>query len=189
MAITTAQIHAAANQIDKEGKRPTLAGVRTVLGGGSFSTIQEAMKTWKRVEDDEAIEASPVPSDLSDAADTLIAKLWEIGEKLAAEALDHERETFQEQLQQADQTRDDAVSAADEIAEELAKSYAEIGKQYEEIYALREKLEATEKRATAHSQAHLIAEGLAEERAKTIKTLEHLLSKQRPKAAPAAKKV
>jgi beta-phosphoglucomutase-like phosphatase (HAD superfamily) len=121
MAITTAQIHQAANQIDKEGKRPTLAGVRTVLGGGSFSTIQEAMKTWKRAEDEEAVEASPVPTDLADAAETMIAKLWEIGEKLAAEALDHERNSFHEELFQANEARDDAVSAADDIAEEMSK--------------------------------------------------------------------
>ena len=47
MAITTADIHAAADRIAGAGQQPTLAAVRSALGGGSFTTISEAMKSWK----------------------------------------------------------------------------------------------------------------------------------------------
>ena len=47
MAITTADIHAAADRIAEAGQQPTLAAVRSALGGGSFTTISEAMKGWK----------------------------------------------------------------------------------------------------------------------------------------------
>ncbi|MBK5936828.1 DNA-binding protein, partial [Halorhodospira halophila] len=36
MAITTEQIHAAADAITARGERPTLTAVRRELGGGSF---------------------------------------------------------------------------------------------------------------------------------------------------------
>lgn len=36
MAITTQDIHAAADRLAAEGQQPTLAAVRSSLGGGSF---------------------------------------------------------------------------------------------------------------------------------------------------------
>ena len=47
MALTVAQIHQAADEIDAEGQRPTLAAVRKRLGSGSFTTISEAMASWR----------------------------------------------------------------------------------------------------------------------------------------------
>lgn len=47
MAITKQDIHAVADQIAADGGSPTLAAVRRVLGGGSFTTISEAMQEWK----------------------------------------------------------------------------------------------------------------------------------------------
>jgi hypothetical protein len=43
MAITIQDIHAAADKIADAGEAPTLAAVRKALGGGSFTTISEAM--------------------------------------------------------------------------------------------------------------------------------------------------
>ena len=44
MAITRERIWTAADQLDAEGDRPTLAAIRKKLGGGSYSTISEAMR-------------------------------------------------------------------------------------------------------------------------------------------------
>lgn len=44
MAITTLDIHAAADKIAAQGVAPTLAAVRSALGGGSFTTIERAME-------------------------------------------------------------------------------------------------------------------------------------------------
>lgn len=48
MAITTNDIHTAANTLVARGKKPTLAAIRAELGTGSFSTIGEGIKTWKQ---------------------------------------------------------------------------------------------------------------------------------------------
>ena len=53
MAITLEQIHATASQLHEQGIKPTLAEVRKALGGGSFTTISEAMKSWRQVHQDE----------------------------------------------------------------------------------------------------------------------------------------
>ena len=47
MAITAEQIFAVADELDAAGQNPTLAAVRKILGGGSFTTISEAMTEWK----------------------------------------------------------------------------------------------------------------------------------------------
>lgn len=44
--ITTERVHAAADTLAAQGESPTLMAVRQQLGGGSFSTISNAMKIW-----------------------------------------------------------------------------------------------------------------------------------------------
>lgn len=39
MAITIQQIHATADQLQEQGIKPTLAEVRKILGGGSFTCM------------------------------------------------------------------------------------------------------------------------------------------------------
>ena len=44
MPLTAEQIHTAADALVEAGERPTLAAVRRAVGGGSFTTISEAMQ-------------------------------------------------------------------------------------------------------------------------------------------------
>ena len=45
MALSASEIPVIADQLDAAGTTPTLAAVRRALGGGSFTTISEAMQT------------------------------------------------------------------------------------------------------------------------------------------------
>ena len=49
MALTIQQVHNTADQLQEQGIKPTLAEVRKALGGGSFTTISEAMKSPKGI--------------------------------------------------------------------------------------------------------------------------------------------
>jgi Plasmid replication region DNA-binding N-term len=64
MAITRESIWTAADQLDAEGDRPTLAAIRKKLGGGSYSTISEAMTEWHARRTQKAVQAEPVPEKL-----------------------------------------------------------------------------------------------------------------------------
>ena len=66
MAITKEQIFAVADELDAAGQNPTLASVRKQLGGGSFTTISEAMNEWRARK---ASQAAPIPQP-APAADT-----------------------------------------------------------------------------------------------------------------------
>jgi hypothetical protein len=54
----------APDQIDAEGDRPTLAAIRKKLGGGSYSTISEAMTEWHARRTQKTVQAEPVPEKL-----------------------------------------------------------------------------------------------------------------------------
>src|SRR3546814_11492606 len=57
MAITKEQIFAVADELDAAGQNPTLASVRKQLGGGSFTTISEALNEWRARQ---ASQAAPI---------------------------------------------------------------------------------------------------------------------------------
>jgi DNA repair exonuclease SbcCD ATPase subunit len=189
MAITTAQIHAAADQIDKEGKRPTLAGVRTVLGGGSFSTIQEAMKSWSSKGDEDETPAEPIPAEVADEGERLTAAIWQLAEKHAAAAYDAEREDLRKDLEDAKRETQDATAAADEEANKFSQAAEELEKAKEIIKDQINAIAIIEDSAKDQEGQIRYWMGLAEERAKTVKMLEQILSKRPKAAAPAAKKV
>lgn len=187
MAITTAQIHAAADQIDKEGKRPTLAGVRTVLGGGSFSTIQEAMKSWSSKGDDEEATAEPVPGEVCDEAERFTAALWQLAEKHAAAAFEVERGSHQAKCSQASAELSDAIQAADEQSGRAERLQNELDEAKETIRQQAIQIKIQLEDVKHHVAEHEKAEAISAERAKTIKTLEQLLNKKNGQPKPAAK--
>ena len=196
MAITTAQIHQAANQINKDGKRPTLAGVRAILGGGSFSTIQEAMKTWKSADDLNEIEATEVPEEITSAIEPMIAKVWELAEQIAGHKFDQKRNDHKRELFELMESRDDAIAAADE-QQQLNKDAEQIILQKNSAIKVLSNLDELQraeiaqlKAKNAELNASLTAEmSLTMELRKTIETLQTTLTHLKPIAIkPAPKK-
>ena len=62
MALTTEKIYAAADQLHADGVVPTQTKLREALGGGSFSTIGEALKSWKQAQqENEQLKRSDMP--------------------------------------------------------------------------------------------------------------------------------
>ena len=119
MPLTTEQIHQTAQELTEKGINPTLANVRSALGGGSFTTIGEALKTWKQAQkDNEKIKQVDIAPQIKDRADVLIGELWQNALDLADERLKLEREALAVAQQQAD-------AKVAEMAEALAQVEAE----------------------------------------------------------------
>jgi len=83
MAITREQIWAAADELDAAGQNPTLSAVRKAVGGGSFTTIQEAMAEWKarRASREASIQQEPAPQIITD-----LKLVWFSGNELSPRA-------------------------------------------------------------------------------------------------------
>ena len=95
MAITTEQIHATADQLAQQGIKPTQTNVREALGGGSFTTIAEALRTWRQEQETVTqLQAVVIPQDITDRTQTLTAQIWETAQALANERLAKEREAL-----------------------------------------------------------------------------------------------
>ncbi|MFK7161846.1 DNA-binding protein [Marinospirillum sp. MEB164] len=101
--ITPEQIHQVADRLQAEGTRPTLAAVRQALGGGSFTTISEAMKSWRaQVQEEHELALVQVPAALDERMEQLKRAAWEVAQQEAENRLKSEREALANQRQEMD---------------------------------------------------------------------------------------
>ena len=96
MAITREQILETASRLQAQGIKPTQTNVREALGGGSFTTIAEALREWRADQDQTAqLQQVVIPSDITDRTQVLIAQVWETAQTLANDRLVKEREALE----------------------------------------------------------------------------------------------
>ncbi len=160
MAITNADIHAAADRIAAEGQQPTLAAVRSALGGGSFTTISEAMKSWKAAQQ---AAAAPIreaaPAAVIERMGELAAEVWGVAIGMANDRLASEREALEATRQEMEQAQKEAAELADQVAADLDAARAQIDSQAE---ALKQAEAQAAQLAAAQEAAHTAQAALAE---------------------------
>ncbi|MFZ1899493.1 MAG: DNA-binding protein [Azonexus sp.] len=162
MAITKKSIFDAADALDAGGQRPTLAALRKAVGGGSFTTISEAMKDWWAVR---AVREAPAreqaPPVVGERLGVVADEIWALALQVAKERLASEREAFDAARAQAEQDKQEAVELADVVAAELEALQGKISvlesselaarqdaaTQREQLAASRERAAAAEARA------------------------------------------
>ncbi len=162
MAITKQAIFDAADALDAGGQRPTLAALRKAVGGGSFTTISEAMKEYWAVRAlREAPVLEPAPAVVGDRLSEVAGEIWALALQVANERLAAEREAFDAARAQAEQEKQEAVELADAVTAELETlqgkfSVLEEGERTarQEAVTQREQLAASRERAaTAEARA------------------------------------
>jgi len=122
MALTVEEIWQAADALDAEGTRPTLAAVRKKLGRGSFTTIQDAMTQWKQREQESRTASDrPPPAEVGERAHALAAELWVVALSTADRTLAGERERMAEQDAMLRTQLAEAAEAADELGAEVER--------------------------------------------------------------------
>lgn len=130
MAITTEQIIETANQLQAQGIKPTQTNVREKLGGGSFTTIAEALRLWRAEQDKTTqLQAVVIPSDITDKTSLLVAQIWETAQNLANDRLVAEREALshKEALINAE------IDESNKIIETLETEQAELTNQLDTL--------------------------------------------------------
>lgn len=127
MALTTEKIHATADQIVDLGERPTLARIRKALGGGSFTTISEAMQEWREKQTEEhALAEVEVPEAISERVDQLKAAAWEAAVAEAESRLSAERQSLGEAQAQAAGSVEEAEEAVQMLEGEAVEREHEL---------------------------------------------------------------
>ena len=168
MAITTQQIHAIADQLHEQGIKPTLAEVRKALGGGSFTTISEAMKSWRQDnQQEEQLRQVELPSSIAERLQTLGADMWQTAIDIANDRLVKEREAL-ESIKAKSQAETDE---AQEAVKTLESEQADLLEQLDEVTATAE--------ATAITAAQVTAE--RDMLTQTLSDTQHQLELERAK--------
>ena len=172
MAITTQQIHAIADQLHEQGIKPTLAEVRKALGGGSFTTISEAMKSWRQDnQQEEQLRQVELPSSIAERLQTLGADMWQTAIDIANDRLVKEREALDGIKAKAQAETDEAQEAV----KTLESEQADLLEQLDEVTATAE--------ATAITAAQVTAE--RDVLTQTLSDTQHQLELERAKTVAA----
>ena len=146
MAITTQQIHAIADQLHEQGIKPTLAEVRKALGGGSFTTISEAMKSWRQDnQEEEQLRQVDLPSGITERLQALGADMWQTAIDIANDRLVKEREALEGIKAKAQAETDEAQEAVKTLESEQANLLLEL----DEVTATAEAAAITSAQITA----------------------------------------
>ena len=125
MALTKDQILQAADQLAAAGTAPTLAAVRSAVGGGSYTTINEALKEWKAKQQAAVMPLrEPAPEGISKRLDEVGAEVWAIALELANARLTSEREALEATRVQLETAQQEATELADQLSAELEKLQA-----------------------------------------------------------------
>ena len=120
MAINREDIFRVADELDSAGQRPTLAAVRKVLGGGSFTTISEFMTEWRAGKAlKQAKLREPAPATVQDRLMELGAEVWGLAITLANARLDSERQALEATRLQVESEHQEAIELADQLSAEL----------------------------------------------------------------------
>jgi chromosome segregation ATPase len=136
MNTTTERIFAVADELDANGQSPTLAAVRKALGGGSYTTISQAMTEWKaRKAAKETLIREAAPQAIADLLGKFGMEVWAQALQMANGRLAAEREALEKARQEIEAQHQEAAELADQVSAELETAR-------QEAINLREQLQA-----------------------------------------------
>jgi chromosome segregation ATPase len=164
MAILKEKVFAAADELDRTGRNPTLALVRKALGGGSYTSISPWLSEWKanKAEKDSPVR-EPAPTALSSRLDKLGQEVWAIAMELANGRLAGERATLEAARFRFEAESRERVEMADQISVELESQKARTALLEASERAARVEADELRKQLSAVSERAAIAEARAVE--------------------------
>ena len=134
MTTAASRIFEIADELDAAGHNPTLASVRKALGGGSYTTISQAMNEWRAKK---AAKETPIreaaPQAITEFLDQLGMEIWAQALQLANGRLSAEREALEKARQEIEAQRQEAAELADLVSSELETARQEASSLREQL--------------------------------------------------------
>ena len=167
MAITKDDIFKAADEIKASGNPPTLAAIRKRVGGGSFTTISEAIKEWRGLSAPLAPIQEPAPDAITHSLAELGADIWATAIAMANDRLAKERESMEASRIEFEAARREAAELADQLSADLdterESSLAAMEMATADAATLQSRIDAAKQgEAEAQSQANAVSSKLDE---------------------------
>lgn len=127
MMVTRKQVFAAADELVASNENPTLAAVRRLVGGGSYSTISAWMAEWRAQNlAQQAPIREPVPSRIADQLAEVGAVLWASALSHASSRFETERTSLAEDRDRFEERMKEALVLAEGLTQELDESRVEV---------------------------------------------------------------
>ncbi len=168
MAATIDGVHDAAHKMNRDGLKPTYAGIRAIMGKVSYSVIAEGLRTWvpelPNVENPE-----PTPTDILQSAQSFGTRIWEAALATATKRadekviqvqshLDHTLDNLQSVIATADQASADneqLKSEAESLKAALSKCRNTLTARDKELIAAKSEIETLRRTIDQFSQSLL----------------------------------
>lgn len=167
MALTKEQIFQAADQLAEAGESPTLANVRKALGGGSFTTISEAMNEWKAKQQAASTPLrEPAPEAITSRLDEIGAEIWAVALDKANARLSSEREALETIRHQLEEAQQEATDLADQLSAELETLQANYKEAVNDLQEARAHLDQANRERVTLTRQLATTEARAEETTK-----------------------
>ena len=121
MATNKEKIFLIADELDRNGQIPTLALVRKQLGGGSFTTISQAVNEWKIKKAATAclLPSESVPQSVSDLIAELGTKMWSYSLDLAHKRFEAEHKSLENSRIELELGKVEAAELTEQVIGEL----------------------------------------------------------------------
>lgn len=157
--VTDDMIFDVADRLAANGEKVTNRAIWSAIGGGSMTTISQALRRWKEsqvLQVAQPVERAPLPAAIIDVLHGAAAQLWDAALAETKSELDQlalatnarvaeaqgerddtlaELQTTAEELEQVKAERDSALADADDKAQQLAASATEIARLQAELNA------------------------------------------------------
>lgn len=187
MAITKQQIFAAADQLDAAGLNPTLSAIRKAVGGGSFTTVSEAMAEWKALK---AARTRPAreaaPESIAQRLSELGADIWAAAVELSHSRLASERTALEQERIELEAAKAEAASLADALSVELEEAKALLVAARQAEQAAQARAAQLQSEAAAAAERAAVAEAKATESARRADDLNAELGRMHTQQAQQA---
>jgi chromosome segregation ATPase len=159
MPLIQEEIWTVAEQLQEQGQRPTLAAVRGKLGGGSYTTISEALKVWreKKREVEEA-KVIPPPESVVSSTRALVSQIWDQAQKAAQGQLEEQHKALKEAKSRFQKEQQELTLLADSLSAELEAAKNNLEKIRSEAESKQAQLQGElqeERRRLSEAKEHL----------------------------------
>ncbi len=161
--VTDETVFEIADQLTANGEKVTNRAVWSAIGGGSMTTISQALRRWKErqvLQVTQPIERTPLPAALVDVLQNAAAQLWEAAQAETKSELEQLAQATNARIAEAQSERDDTLAELQTTAEELEQVKAERDAAQAEIDSKAQQL-ANRTAELATLQTELNAQALA----------------------------
>ncbi len=161
--VTDNMVFEVADRLTAEGEKVTNRAILTAIGGGSMTTISQALRRWKEsqvLQVAQPIVRAPLPASIIDVLHAAAAQLWDAALAETKSELDQLAQATNVRVAEAQSERDDTLAELQTTAEELEQVKAERDGALAEIVSRDHKL-AANSTELARLQAGLNAQTLA----------------------------